>query len=76
VEGGWAAAGCLRGEKKACGLGGLRAERERGKGIGPAGKKGERGKVGFFLFLLNSFQIRFFFKHSNFNQTEIHAFES
>jgi hypothetical protein len=47
-----------RGEKEACGLGSLRAERERGKGNGPAGKKGERGKEGFFL--LNSFQIRFF----------------
>jgi hypothetical protein len=52
----------------------LRAERERGKGIGPAGKKGERGKEGFsfsFKFFSNSF-----FKHSNFNQIEIDAFES
>jgi hypothetical protein len=51
----------LRGLKEERGWAGLRRE-ERGEGEG-------------FLFFLNSFQIHFF-KLSNFNQTEIHAFES
>jgi hypothetical protein len=48
----------------------------RGKRDGPVGGKEreERGK-GFSFFLLNFFSNSFF-KHSNFNQTEIHAFES
>jgi hypothetical protein len=62
-------------EKKACGLGASRAEKERGKRMGPAGKKGERGERKVFLFLLNFFSNSFF-KLSNFNQTENHAFET
>jgi hypothetical protein len=51
----------------------LRAEKD----VGPAGKEKEREREREkdFLFLLNFFSNSFF-KHSNFNQTKIHAFES
>jgi hypothetical protein len=49
-------------------------EKERAKGDGPDGGKERRGERDF-LFLLNFFSNSFF-KHSNFNQTEIHASES
>jgi hypothetical protein len=51
----------------------LRAE----KGCWASGeeKERERGREKDFLFLLNFFSNSFF-KHSNFNQTKIHAFES
>jgi hypothetical protein len=64
-------------EKKAAGLGWLRAKREERERDGPAVEKRERrGEIKvFFLFLLNFFSNSFF-KHSNFNQTKIHAFES
>jgi hypothetical protein len=70
VEAGWAAAGCLSaGEKKACGLGGLRAER----GVGPVGEKREGEGEGFLFFFLNSFQIRFSnFQTSN-KQKSMHS---
>jgi hypothetical protein len=53
-----------------CGL----KEKEERK-VGPAREKEERrGREGFLLFF--KFFSNSFFKLSNFNQTEIHAFES
>jgi hypothetical protein len=55
---------------------GPKEKKGRGKRDGPAGgKKRERRGERDFLFLLNFFSNSFF-KHSNFKQTEIHAFES
>jgi hypothetical protein len=63
-EGGWRPRS-LRGLK----------EKERRKGLGRLKEKGERrGSEGFSLFF--KFFSNSFFKLSNFNQTEIHAFES
>jgi hypothetical protein len=56
-------------------LRGLKKKRGRGKGIGPAGKEGREGKKRLFSFSFKFFSNSFF-KLSNFNQTEIHAFES
>jgi hypothetical protein len=52
-------------------------EKEKGeaKEMGRLEEKRERRGERNFLFLLNFFSNSFF-KHSNFNQTEIHAFES
>jgi hypothetical protein len=50
----------------------LRAEKD----AGPAGKEKEREREEKRIsFLKNFFSNSFFFKHSNFTQTEIHAFE-
>jgi hypothetical protein len=47
------------------------------KNVGPAGKKREgEGEGGEKDFLFLNFFSNSFFKHSNFNQTKIHAFES
>jgi hypothetical protein len=70
---GWAAAGCLRAGKrrpaawKVCGL-------KEGKGNWARWKEGREGKGRFFfLFLLNSFQIRFSnFQTSN-KQKSMHS---
>jgi hypothetical protein len=61
-----------RARRKAAGLGGLRAER----GVGIVGEKREGEGEGFLFFFLFKFFSNSFFKLSNFNQTEIHAFES
>jgi hypothetical protein len=65
----------VRGEKKQADGLGVFAGRKRM--LGQRGKKRERerGREKDFLFLLNFFSNSFF-KHSNFNQTKIHAFES
>jgi hypothetical protein len=73
VEAGWAAAGCLRAGKRrpvaweVCGLkeGG---ERE----MGPLERR-ERGERKVFLFLLNSFQIRFSNIQTSIKQKSMHS---
>jgi hypothetical protein len=62
----WAVAGARKKRRKACRPGILRAGLEE-KGE----REGGKGFVFFFKFLSNSF-----FKHSNSNQTKIHAFKS
>jgi hypothetical protein len=69
-----------RGRKRPTAWDGSRAERKRkgrGKRNGPGGEK-ERERRGrrFSLFFLFNFFSNSFFKLSNFNQIEIHAFET
>jgi hypothetical protein len=59
---------------RVCGL--RKKKRKAGRRKWAAREKGVREERGFEFFLSNSFQIRFFFKLSNFNQTTNHAFES
>jgi hypothetical protein len=54
---------------------GPKKRKGEGKEMGRLEEKRERRAERDFLFLLNFFSNSFF-KHSNFNQTEIHAFES
>jgi hypothetical protein len=57
---------------------GLRAEKEKREGEGnwASWKRRERGERKFFFSFSFKFFSNSFFKLSNFNQTEIHAFES
>jgi hypothetical protein len=65
----WAVAGAREKGRKACRPGILRAGLEE---KGEREREGGKGFVSFFFkFLSNSF-----FKHSNSNQTKIHAFKS
>jgi hypothetical protein len=71
VEAGWAAAGRKRAHgKKAVGLEASRAEKKDWAGCGERG--GQREKV-FFLFLLNSFQIRFSNFQTQSKQKSMHS---
>jgi hypothetical protein len=67
-----------RGRNRPTAWDGSRAERKRKgerKEMGRLEEKGERREERDFLFLLNFFSNSFF-KLSNFNQTENHAFET
>jgi hypothetical protein len=68
-----------RGRKRPTAWDGSRAERKRKgrrKRNGPAGEKEREEREKVFSFFLFKFFSNSFFKLSNFNQTEIHAFDT